>query len=149
MMVMRMVSLGFDLEPTFAKDGEKRPPKVPALPSFMEYLGYCLFPSTSVFGPFLVFSEHIRFLDPSPIVSTTNLMYDAGHLCSCPDIGHVQCLHLIMSRILSVQSKVLFLILQSSSWLMSIVRAWLGAMVCLATSSCIMPFLFNEPKWNK
>lgn len=95
MMVMRMVSLGFDLEPTFAKDGVKRPPKVPALPSFMEYLGYCLFPSTSVFGPFLVFSEHIRFLDPSPIVSTScnadlmQIFYDAGHLCS--DIGYRSC----------------------------------------------------------
>ncbi len=69
-MVMRMVSLGFDLEPRFAKNGEKKPPKVISPPSFMEYVGYCIFPCTSVFGPFLVFSEHMKFLDPSPIVCT-------------------------------------------------------------------------------
>lgn len=62
-MVMRMVSLGFDLEPR-----ENRPPKLSSLPTFGEYMGYCLFPTTSVFGPFLVFAEHIKFLDPSPII---------------------------------------------------------------------------------
>lgn len=68
-MVMRMVSLGFDLEPRYAKDGEKRPPKLLQVPTLLEYTGYCLFPCTSVFGPFLVFNEHVKFLDPSPIVS--------------------------------------------------------------------------------
>lgn len=71
MMVMRMVSLGFDLEPRFGKDGEKKPPKVVFLPSLLEYIGYCFFPTTSIFGPFLVFNEHIKFLDPSPIVSSS------------------------------------------------------------------------------
>ncbi len=69
-MVMRIISLGFDLDPTFAaKDGEKEPPKVMYLPNFMEYMGYCLFPTTSIFGPFLGFNEHTQLLDPSPIVS--------------------------------------------------------------------------------
>ena len=62
-MVMRMVSLGFDLEPR----GDTSP-KVSSPPSFGEYMGYCLFPTTSVFGPFLVFSEHMKFLDPSPLI---------------------------------------------------------------------------------
>lgn len=67
-MVMRMISLGFDLEPRFVKNGEKKPPKEMFLPSMMEYIGYCIFPGTSVFGPFLVYSEHVKFLEPSPIV---------------------------------------------------------------------------------
>jgi hypothetical protein len=62
-MVMRMVSLGFDLERR-----ENVPPKLSSPPSFGEYLGFCLFPTTSVFGPFLVFSEHMKFLDPSPLI---------------------------------------------------------------------------------
>lgn len=67
-MAMKMVSLGFDMEPRIAKGGEKRPPEVPQCPSLVVYLGYCLFPSTSIFGPFMVFSEHMKFLNPSPMV---------------------------------------------------------------------------------
>ena len=68
-MVMRMVSLGFDLDSVIAKDKEKKPPRVARLPSLMEYGSYCLFPTTSVFGPFLVYEDHIKFLEPSSLVS--------------------------------------------------------------------------------
>ena len=113
MMVMRMVSLGFDLEPREntprknenapntprknaprprenpAKENgpkEKALPRVSSVPSFGEYLGYCLFPTTSVFGPFLVFSEHMKFLDPSPLIVSVYKMskymhFPYGPLC--------------------------------------------------------------------
>lgn len=67
MMVMRMVALGFDMDPII-RNKEKKPPKIAKLPNLLEYMGYCLFPTTSIFGPFLVYKEHIKFLDSSPIV---------------------------------------------------------------------------------
>lgn len=67
-MVMRMVSLGFDLDPVILRNKDKKPPKLAMVPTPMEYVGYCLFPTTSIFGPFLVYDEHMKFLDSSPIV---------------------------------------------------------------------------------
>lgn len=68
-MVMRMVSLGFDMDPGISRNNEKKPARVPRIPSLSEYCSYCLFPSTGAFGPFLVYEEHIKYLDPSPLVS--------------------------------------------------------------------------------
>ena len=67
MMMMRMVSLGFDMDPVI-RNREKKPPKIAKLPNPLEYAGYCLFPATSIFGPFLVYEEHMKFFDSSPIV---------------------------------------------------------------------------------
>ena len=61
--------MGFDLDPGVSRTKEKIPPKILRLPPLLEYMNYCLFPSTSVFGPFLVYEEHTRFLEPSPLVS--------------------------------------------------------------------------------
>ncbi len=87
-MVMRMVSLGFDMDPVVSRNKEKIPARVPRIPSILEYSSYCLFPSTSVFGPFLVYEEHIKYLDASSPVSFTLF----GH-CSVEYIrtkGHQQ-----------------------------------------------------------
>ena len=67
-MVMKMVSLGFDVDTRTDRHGEKRPPSVPRVPNFVEYTSYCVFPSTTVFGPFLTFNEYRKFLHPSPLV---------------------------------------------------------------------------------
>jgi len=68
-MVMRMVAMGIDMDPGVSRAKEKKPPKILYLPSLLEYLSYCLFPSTCIFGPFLVYEEHLKFLQPSPLVS--------------------------------------------------------------------------------
>ena len=68
MMVMKMVSLGFDVDSRTDRHGEKRPPSIPKVPNFAEYTSYCIFPSTTIFGPFLTFNEHKKFLSPSPLV---------------------------------------------------------------------------------
>lgn len=70
-MVMRMISLGFDLEVT--DRGQKKNPRT-QLPNVVEYTGYCLFPTTSIFGPFIVYNEHMKFLEPSPIVILATLL---------------------------------------------------------------------------
>ena len=67
-MVMKMVSLGFDVESRTDRHGEEQPPSIPNVPNFAEYTSYCIFPSTTIFGPFLKFREHKKFLNPSPLV---------------------------------------------------------------------------------
>lgn len=67
-MVMKVISLGFDVESRTDRRGEKQTPSVPTLPNIAEYVSYCIFPSTTVFGPFLTFNEHKKFLNPSPLV---------------------------------------------------------------------------------
>jgi len=68
-MVMKMVSLGFDLEAQRGRGGETNPPVVHKLPGFVDYTCYCVFPATTVFGPFLTFNEHSKFLIPTSLVS--------------------------------------------------------------------------------
>ena len=70
-MVMKMVSLGFDVESRTSRQGDKRPPSVPNVPNIVAYTGYCIFPSTTIFGPFLTFNDHKIFLSPSPLVRVT------------------------------------------------------------------------------
>ena len=69
--VMKLVSLGFDVESRTDRRGDKRPPSVPNVPNIAEYTAYCIFPSTTIFGPFLTFNEHKTFLSPSPLVCVT------------------------------------------------------------------------------
>lgn len=69
-MVMKMVSLGFDVDSRTNRHGEKCPPSIPKVPNFAEYTSYCIFPSTTIFGPFLTFNEHKKFMSPSPLVCT-------------------------------------------------------------------------------
>ena len=68
-MVMKMVSLGFDLEEQRGRGGERKPPVLYELPDFIDYTSYCVFPATTIFGPFVTFDEHCKFLRPSPLVS--------------------------------------------------------------------------------
>ena len=68
-MVMKLVSLAFDLDVRKNKRGEKIPPKMSMMPGFLSYTCYCFFPSTSIFGPFVTYTEHSKFLTKSPLVS--------------------------------------------------------------------------------
>lgn len=72
-MVMKMVSLAFDLEPQRTRDGEERTPAVGRLPDFLDYSCYCLFPGTTLFGPFVTYQEHWKFMTPTPLVSNYGL----------------------------------------------------------------------------
>ena len=63
--VMKVVSLGFDLEAAHREEHKK--PLVP-VPDFLHYASYCLFPATTVFGPFMTYHQHLKFLTPTPLV---------------------------------------------------------------------------------
>lgn len=67
--VMKMVSLAFDLDNLQMGSVDSNKPVEPHTPEFMEYASYCIFPGTTVFGPFITFSEHVKFLNPTPLVS--------------------------------------------------------------------------------
>lgn len=69
---MKNISLAFDLESRKDSKGEKKPPSLGSVPDLPSYISYCLFPGTTVFGPFLTYSEHSKFLHPTPLVSTEN-----------------------------------------------------------------------------
>ena len=65
---MRNISLAFDLDSQRDGKNEKKPPRLLSIPDLPSYTSFCLFPGTSVFGPFLTYSEHIKFLHPTPMV---------------------------------------------------------------------------------
>ena len=67
--VMKMVSLAFDLDSHQRESGSSNRPVELLTPDFMEFASYCVFPGTTVFGPFITYSEHVKFLDPTPLVS--------------------------------------------------------------------------------
>lgn len=67
--VMKMVSLAFDLDNLQRGSVDSNKPVALHTPDFMEYASYCVFPGTTVFGPFITYSEHIKFLSPTPLVS--------------------------------------------------------------------------------
>ncbi len=69
MLVMKVISLAFDLDVTTDRKGEKVPPKIAADPSFDSFVSYCFFPGSLVFGPFVTYPEHSKFLTRSPLVS--------------------------------------------------------------------------------
>ena len=65
---MKNISLAFDLDSHRGGKNEKKPPLLLSTPDLLSYTSFCLFPGTSVFGPFLTYSEHIKFLHPAPMV---------------------------------------------------------------------------------
>ena len=69
---MKNISLAFDLDSRKDSKGEKKPPSLGSVPDLPSYMSYCLFPGTTVFGPFLTYSEHSKFLHPTPLVSKEN-----------------------------------------------------------------------------
>lgn len=72
--VMKNISLAFDLDSRKDSKGEKKPPSLGSVPDLPSYTSYCLFPATTVFGPFLTYSEHSKFLHPTPLVSKGNYL---------------------------------------------------------------------------
>ena len=68
MVAMRNISLAFDLEGQKDGKGEYKPARLPEVPDLPAYLSYCIFPGTTVFGPFLTYAEHCKFLHPTPLV---------------------------------------------------------------------------------
>ena len=70
--VMKIISLSFDLDDPKSIKGNK---KLPNLPDLISYASYCLFPGTTVFGPFVTYSEHVKFLHPTPLVLLFFLLY--------------------------------------------------------------------------
>ncbi|XP_064394949.1 protein-serine O-palmitoleoyltransferase porcupine-like [Halichondria panicea] len=66
-LVMKVISLSFDLDVTTNKRGERIPPTIAAVPSFDSFVAYCFFPGTLVFGPFVTYTEHSKFLTKSPL----------------------------------------------------------------------------------
>jgi porcupine-like protein len=98
---MRNISLAFDLDGQRDSKGEHKALPLPDLPA---YSSYCLFPGTTVFGPFITYSEHCKFLHPTPL---------------------------------------------SVEWALRVLSSLVLSSVFLGLSVCIMPFLFNEPRYNK
>ena len=82
-MVMKMVSLGFDVESWKNIHGEKQHPSVLITPNVAEYISYCIFPSTTVFGPFLTYNQHKKFLSPSPLVCKYFYQYNVYLTIKC------------------------------------------------------------------
>jgi porcupine-like protein len=99
--VMKIISLAFDLEGYPDIKGEQKPASVSSVPDLFSYSSYCLFPGTTVFGPFLTYTDHSKFLHATPL---------------------------------------------SIRWALS---SMVVAAVCLGLSVCILPFLLNEPQYNK
>lgn len=69
MLVMKVISLAFDLDVSTNKKGEKISPTLATEPSFDAFVSYCFFPGSLVFGPFVTYTEHSKFLTRSPLVS--------------------------------------------------------------------------------
>lgn len=70
---MRNISLAFDLEDQKDGKGEYKPARLPEVPDLPAYMSYCIFPGTTVFGPFLTYAEHCKFLHPTPLVSPIDM----------------------------------------------------------------------------
>lgn len=66
---MKNISLAFDLDSQRDIKGEYKPARLPEVPDLPAYMSYSLFPGTTVFGPFLTYAEHCKFLHPTPLVS--------------------------------------------------------------------------------
>ena len=68
---MKNISLAFDLEPQQdTTKREKKPAQLANVPDLLSYTSYCLFPGTTLIGPFVTYTEHKKFLNPTPIVSS-------------------------------------------------------------------------------
>ena len=74
-MIMKMISVGFDMEVSSIhpqnKAQSKRANQQPEMigPTFLQYSCYCIMPGTTIFGPFITYQTHLGFLSPTPLVS--------------------------------------------------------------------------------
>ena len=75
LMIMKMISAGFDMEPSSAaahpqkKSANQQPAIATVNPTFLQYTCYCIMPGTTIFGPFISYHTHLGFLNPTPLVS--------------------------------------------------------------------------------
>ena len=75
LMIMKMISVGFDMEASSTvahprkKPANQQPPVATVSPSFLQYTCYCIMPGTTIFGPFISYQTHLGFLNPTPLVS--------------------------------------------------------------------------------
>lgn len=65
---MKLVSLAYDVDsplPLSKKRDTPSPtsPSPPSqlVPNFISYVAYAVFPSTTIFGPFVTYSEHVKY----------------------------------------------------------------------------------------
>lgn len=114
---MKLVSLAFDIDKAAVES-----PSSSSVPHPISFLSYTLFPATIILGPFITYTEYVKFTSCNTLVRHLSC-YTAMNLCSVSA--------------------------QSVSWLVSVVRSFLLAMLCLAVSSCVAPMLFPEHHWNK
>ena len=135
LMIMKMISVAFDMEATSVRPQKKPANQQPAnqqpanqqpaivKPTFLQYTCYCIMPGTTIFGPFISYQTHLGFLNPTPLVNIN----------SCSQF-------LLLS---------LLLLPQTFSWLLKLVTSLVKAVVSVCMSVCIATFLFPEPYWNK
>ena len=128
---MRNISLAFDLDGQRDSKGEHKALPLPDLPA---YSSYCLFPGTTVFGPFITYSEHCKFLHPTPLVS--NIRTNAILWLSMLMFSYSSHMRILLNP-------------QSVEWALRVLSSLVLSSVFLGLSVCIMPFLFNEPRYNK
>ena len=75
LMIMKMISVGFDMEASSAvahprkKSANQHPAVATVSPTFLQYTCYCIMPGTTIFGPFISYQTHLGFLNPTPLVS--------------------------------------------------------------------------------
>lgn len=89
---MRNISLAFDLDDQKDSKGEHKPARLSRVPDLPAYTCYSLFPGTTVFGPFLTYSEHCKFLHPTPLVSSLGTLgsgrYAGVRVCTALECRH-------------------------------------------------------------
>ena len=68
MVAMKLISLAFDCG-TPITSGSTVKGQVLQVPDFFSYLSYALFPSSTVFGPYMTYSQHIQFTRGVPLVN--------------------------------------------------------------------------------
>lgn len=60
---MKLLSLAYDIDGT---SSDKPPPLVPDV---LNMFSYALFPATVIFGPYVTYSDHLKFMRKNPLVS--------------------------------------------------------------------------------
>ena len=59
--VMKLISLSFDIDASISFSEKKSPPSTSHLPHFISYLSYSIFPATTIFGPYTTYDEHLKY----------------------------------------------------------------------------------------
>ena len=59
--VMKLISLSFDIDASIPLSEKKSPPSTSHLPDFISYLSYSIFPATTIFGPYTTYDEHLKY----------------------------------------------------------------------------------------